>query len=93
MVKEPNLVVDDWKMEYEDTGEMQETFRGQTPIRKTIEQKYLVFVLSFSELRTGKEKCISNRGPEYKSDLKLGTRKELCTQNQDQNLDRKYFKF
>ena len=33
-----DLVVDDWKVEYGDTGEIQETYSGQTPIMKTTEQ-------------------------------------------------------
>ena len=87
-VLDTDLYVDKWKVEYnvdEDTGEenLNETFEGLTPVGKTMEQKYLGFVISAEGNNMANIKAIKNKS--------IGTIRKLLTKLNSLNLRMYYF--
>ena len=87
-VLDTDLFVDKWKVEYkddEDTGEenLNETFEGLTPVGKTMEQKYLGFIISAEGNNMANIKAIKNKS--------IGTIRKLLTKLNTLNLRMYYF--
>ena len=87
-VLDTDLFVDKWKVEFsvdEDTGEekMNETFEGLAQIGKTMEQKYLGFVISAEGNNMANIKAIKNKS--------IGTIQKLMTKLNSLNLMKYYF--
>ena len=83
-----DLFVDKWNVEYiddEDTGKekLNETYEGITPIGKTLEQKYMGFVISATGNNMSNIKAVKNKS--------IGTIQKLLTKLNSLNLMKYYF--